>query len=103
MAPPSVALSIGNITCVMTSSGMKAASSQMIRSAVYPRSKFSLHGNATITELLSSWIAVRVFLATPWLSMKLFSVSSWIRSSMIMLCLRLGDATRTVTFGLVYA
>ena len=103
MAEPFVALSMGNITCVMVSSGMKAASSQIMWSAVYPRSRFSLQGNATISELLCRWISVLVCLATPWRSMKLFSISSWIRSSMMMLCLRLGEATSTVVFGFVYA
>jgi hypothetical protein len=60
-----LALSIGNMTCAIVSSVVNAASSQMIRLAMYPRSKFSLHGNAAIMELLWSWIVVRVFLATP--------------------------------------
>ena len=48
MAVPFVVLSIGKIISVMVCSGMNAASSQIVRFAVYPRSRCSLHGKAII-------------------------------------------------------
>ena len=61
IAVPFVVLSMGKRISVMMVSGMKDASSQMARFAVYPRSKCSLHGRAIIWEPVESWIMVRVF------------------------------------------
>ncbi len=44
----------------MMFSGMKLASSQIVRFAVYPRSRCSLQGRAIICEAVVSWISVRV-------------------------------------------
>ena len=84
-------------------SGMKLASSQMARFAVYPRSRCSLHGKAIMVELLVSWMMVRVFRVMLWRRSGLEWVKARILSNIIMLWRSEGEMIRVVVFGCVKA
>ena len=84
-------------------SGMKLASSQMARFAVYPRSRCSLHGKAIMVELLVSWMMVRVLRVMLWRRSGLECVNVRILSNIIMLWRSEGEIIRVVVFGCVNA
>jgi len=87
---------------VMSCSGMKEASSQIIICAEKPRSRFSLAGKAMISLLLSNWIVVLVALVTRGFN-GLVEMRLDMRLNIIMLCLRLGDVMSMVTCLLLIA
>ncbi len=98
---PFVVLSMGKRISVIIDSGMKLASSQMARCAVYPLSRCSLHGKAIICEPVVSWIMVRV-LRVMLLRKRVFEwVKVRILSNIIMLWRRDGLMIRVVVFGCV--
>lgn len=101
MAVPFVVESMGKIISVIVCSGMKAASSQIVRFAVYPRSRCSLQGRAMIWEWLVSWIIVLVLRVMLFVSV--WFVAVWVRilSNIIMLCLSDGLMISVVVFGCV--
>lgn len=103
IAVPFVVLSIGRIISVIMCSGVNAASSQIVRCAVYPRSWCSLHGSAIIWLLFVSWIRVRVLRVTLWLSSGLLVMKFRILSNIIMLWRSDGLMMSVVVFGFVYA
>ena len=87
----------------MMFSGMKLASSQMARFAVYPRSKCSLQGSAIIVDPVESWMMVRVLRV---MLLRRY-VSAWVKlrilSNIIMLCRSDGEIMRVVVFLWEYA
>ena len=84
-------------------SGMNEASSQMARFAVYPRSKCSLHGKATMVEALVSWIMVRVFRVMLLRMIWFWCVRVRILSNIIMLWRSDGLMMSVVVFLCAYA
>lgn len=84
-------------------SGMKLASSQMAKFAVYPRSRCSLQGKATMVELLVSWIMVRVLRVMLLRRSGFEWVKVRILSNMIMLWRSDGEMISVVVFGCVKA
>ena len=100
---PFVVLSMGKTISVITFSGMNDASSQMTSWAEYPRSKCSLHGNATIVEQFVSWIIVRVFRVMLLVRIEVACVNWRILSNIIMLWRSDGLMISAVVFLCAYA
>ena len=84
-------------------SGMKLASSQIARFAVYPLSWCSLQGRAIICEFVVSWIRVRVFRVMLLRRSRFWCVRVRILSNIIMLWRSEGEMMRVVVFGCVKA